>query len=175
MKKEKETPAVEEEQEEKQVSPSEPEQQELSELDKVKNELSEKADRLLRTLAEYDNFRKRSQKEREQAYADSKALVLGSFIPVLDNIDRASANGDASTEDYKKGVEMIFSQFTKIMADMGVEQFGEKGDAFDPNMHNAVMHIEDETLGENEIAQVFEKGYKLGDRVLRPATVQVAN
>lgn len=149
--------------------------EEISEIEKIKKELEEKADRLLRTLAEYDNFRKRSQKEKEQAYSDTKSDVLSAFLPVIDNIERAMENGNASYEDYKKGAEMIFNQFLKVMTDSGVKSFGEKGDTFDPKLHNAVMHIEDESLGGNEIAQVFEKGYMLGDRVLRPATVQVAN
>lgn len=150
-------------------------EEEPSELDKIKKELSEKADRLLRTLAEYDNFRKRSQKEKEQAYNDSKASVLSSFLPIIDNIERAAETENTSPEDYKKGVDMIFGQFSKVISDLGVTSFGEKGDKFDPKLHNAVMHIEDENLGENEIAEVFQKGYMLGDRVLRPATVQVAN
>lgn len=177
MKKEKEKPADVTEQPDETVETTENGEQtvELSELDKVRQELSEKNDRLLRTLAEYDNFRKRSQKEKECAYEDSKALVLTKLLPVIDNIERAEVKDETSLEDYKKGVDMIFGQITKILTDLGVTAFGEKGDKFDPLLHNAVMHIEDETLGENEIAQVFEKGYMLGDRVLRPATVQVAN
>jgi len=149
--------------------------EEITEIEKIKKELEEKTDRLLRTLAEYDNFRKRSQKEREQAYSDTKSDVISAFLPVVDNIQRAADNTNASYEDYKKGAEMIFEQFLKIMTDSGVKSFGEKGETFDPTLHNAVMHIEDENYGESEIVQVFEKGYMLGDRVLRPATVQVAN
>jgi len=151
------------------------ENEEITEIEKIKKELEEKADRLLRTLAEYDNFRKRSIKEKEQAYSDTKADVLSAFLPVIDNVERAMSNDNASFEDYKKGAEMIFNQLFKVMEDSGVKAFGEKGDAFDPNLHNAVMHIEDENAGENVITEVFEKGYMLGDRVLRPATVQVAN
>lgn len=172
MKKEKEnTTPVENEQE----NETEEITEEISEVEKIKKELEEKADRLLRTLAEYDNFRKRSQKEKEQAYSDTKSDVLSAFLPVVDNIERAMSNDNASFDDYKKGAQMIYSQFLKVMSDSGVKPFGEKGDKFDPNLHNAVMHIEDETFGENEIAEVFEKGYMLGDRVLRPATVKVAN
>ena len=169
MKKEKENTAPAENEQ-----PAE-ENEEINEIEKIKKELEEKADRLLRTLAEYDNFRKRSIKEKEQAYSDTKADVLSAFLPVIDNAERAMSNDNASFEDYKKGVEMIFNQMFKVMEDSGVKAFGEKGDAFDPNLHNAVMHIEDENLGENVITEVFEKGYMLGDRVLRPATVQVAN
>ncbi|MBO4338883.1 MAG: nucleotide exchange factor GrpE [Clostridiales bacterium] len=169
MKKEKENTApVENEQ-------TAEENEEITEIEKIKKELEEKADRLLRTLAEYDNFRKRSIKEKEQAYSDTKADILSSFLPVIDNVERAMNNDNASYEDYKKGAEMIFAQFLKVISDSGVTAYGEKGDAFDPLLHNAVMHIEDENYGENEIVEVFEKGYKLGDRVLRPATVQVAN
>ena len=175
--KEKEKEKQTELQEEQVADAAETDEQnvEVNELDKIKQELNEKADRLLRTLAEYDNFRKRSQKEKEGAYEDSKALVLKKLLPVIDNIERAQVKDETSLEDYKKGVDMIFDQFMKAMTDMGVTPFGEKGDKFDPLLHNAVMHIEDENLGENVIAQVFEKGYMLGDRVLRPATVQVAN
>ena len=170
MKKEKENTAPTENEQ-----PVVEENEEINEIDRIKKELEEKADRLLRTLAEYDNFRKRSIKEKEQAYSDTKADVLSAFLPVIDNVERAMSNDNASFEDYKKGAEMIFNQLFKVMEDSGVKAFGEKGDAFDPNLHNAVMHIEDENSGENEITEVFEKGYMLGDRVLRPATVQVAN
>lgn len=149
--------------------------EEISEVEKLTNDLNEKSNQLLRTLAEYDNFRKRSQKEKEQAYSDSKAAVLSTFLPVIDNFERAANNDNAELEDYKKGVEMIFSQFKKAVSDMGVVSFGESGEDFDPNMHSAVMHIDDESLGENVIAEVFAKGYKLGDKILRPATVKVAN
>ena len=131
-------------------------------------------DRLLRTLAEYDNYRKRSVREKEQAYADSKAAVLTELLPVLDNFERAAAAA-GEYADYRKGVEMIFSQLQAAFAKLGVESFGAAGDAFDPNVHNAVMHTEDADAPENSVAQVFSKGYRLGDRVLRPATVQVVN
>lgn len=152
------------------VENAEPSKEEL-----LNKQLSEKSDQLLRTLAEYDNFRKRSAKEKEQAYSDSAAAVLTKFLPILDNFERAALNDNAEKEDYKKGVEMIFAQFSKVISDSGITPFGEKGDKFDPLLHSAVMHIEDETLGENEVAEVFAKGYKLGDRILRPATVKVAN
>ncbi|MBQ3005891.1 MAG: nucleotide exchange factor GrpE [Clostridia bacterium] len=138
-------------------------------------QLDEKNDLYLRLAAEYDNFRKRSQKEKESAYSDSKAKVLEEFLPVIDNFERAAMNSQASLEDYKKGVEMIFGQFDSVFKKLGVEAFGEAGEEFDPNMHSAVMHIDDETLGENIIAEVFSKGYKMGDRILRFAVVKVAN
>lgn len=141
----------------------------------LKDELDRTKDQLLRTMAEYDNYRKRSQREKEAAYSDSKADVISEILPVLDNFERAAMNEDAPDEDYKKGIKMIFQQFDNVLKKLGVEPFGEKGDEFDPNMHNAVMHIEDEELPENTVAQVFAKGYKIGDKVVRHATVQVAN
>lgn len=138
-------------------------------------QLNEANDKLLRTLAEYDNFRRRSQKEKEQAYSDSKALVLAELLPVMDNFERAAGNKEAPLEDYQKGIDMIYTQFSDIFKKMGVEAFGEKGESFDPNLHNAVMHIEDENEEESKIADVFSKGYKLGDKILRPAMVKVVN
>lgn len=144
-------------------------------LQELEAQLLQANDKFLRTLAEYDNYRKRSVREKEQAYADSKAAVLTEFLPVLDNFERAQAGTDASYEDYRKGVEMIFSQLAACFEKLGAESFGEVGDVFDPNIHNAVMHTEDESAEENMIAQVFSKGYKLGDKILRPAVVQVVN
>ena len=143
--------------------------------DKLKKELEEKNDLYLRLAAEYDNFRKRSQREKEALYSDVKANVLGDILPVIDNFERALNESGDDIEGYKKGVEMIFNQLSETLKKHGVESFGEPGDTFDPNFHNAVLHIEDEKFGENAVAQVFSKGYKVGDRVIRPATVQVAN
>ncbi len=141
----------------------------------LKEELDKTKDQLLRTMAEYDNYRKRSQREKEAAYSDSKADVISEILPIIDNFQRAAMNEDAPDEDYKKGIKMIFQQFDNVLTKLGVESFGEKGDEFDPNMHNAVMHIDDDELPENTIAQVFAKGYKIGEKVVRHATVQVAN
>lgn len=148
---------------------------EPSETGALQAQLNEANEKFLRTLAEYDNYRKRSIKEREQAYGDSKAAVLTELLPVLDNFERAASNKEASLEDYQKGIDMIFNQFNDILKKAGVEAFGEKGDEFDPNIHSAVMHIDDENEKENVIVDVFSKGYKLGDRVLRAAVVKVAN
>lgn len=128
----------------------------------------------IRTLAEYDNYRKRSVKEKEAAYNDSKANVLKELLPVIDNFERALA-ADNDFDALKKGMEMIYGSFTNLFEKLGVETFGEVGEQFDPNIHSAVMHIESDELGENVIAQVFSKGYKLGDRIIRAAVVQVAN
>lgn len=145
------------------------------ELDEVKKELEASKEAHIRTLAEYDNFRKRTQKEKDAIYTESKATILSQLLPVIDNFDRAAMNPVADYEGYKKGVEMMFSGFMDTMKKLGIEPFGETGEQFDPNLHNAVMHCEDESLEENVITDVFSKGYKLGDKVLRPAMVKVAN
>lgn len=142
---------------------------------KLKKELDEKDDQLLRLAAEYDNFRKRSKREKEAVYSDVKINVLGDLLPVIDNFERALDGAGDDMESFKKGVEMIQNQLKEIFRKHGVESFGEVGDTFDPNFHNAVMHVEDENLGENVIADVFSKGYKVGQKVIRPATVRVAN
>ena len=131
-------------------------------------------DSYLRLAADYDNFRKRTAKEKEASYTNGKADAVAKLLPVYDNLERAL---NQQTEDaaYKKGVEMTMNELVKIFTGLGVEIFGEKGDAFDPNLHNAVMHCEDENLGENVIAMVFQKGFKIGDKVVRFAMVQVAN
>ena len=128
----------------------------------------------LRIAAEYDNFRKRTVKEKEASYGNGKADAVAKMLPVYDNLERAL---NQPTEDaaYKKGVEMTMNELLKIFGTLGVEVFGNAGDEFDPNLHNAVMHIESEEFGENTIAQVFQKGFKLGDKVVRFAMVQVAN
>ncbi|MBQ6719417.1 MAG: nucleotide exchange factor GrpE [Oscillospiraceae bacterium] len=128
----------------------------------------------LRLAAEYDNFRKRTIKEKEASYGNGKADAVAKMLPVYDNLERAL---NQPTEDaaYKKGVELTMTELVKILNGLGVEIFGERGDAFDPNLHNAVMHIDDETLEENTISQVFQKGFKIGDKVVRFAMVQVAN
>jgi len=136
--------------------------------------LAEEKDKYLRLAAEYDNFRKRSQKERESLYADIKADTLLKFLPVYDNLERALAQSTAD-EAYRKGVEMIMSQFNATMEKLGVTELEALGQKFDPNMHNAVMHIEDENYGENEIVEVFQKGFKVGEKVIRFAMVKVAN
>lgn len=146
-----------------------------AEIEALKKELAAAKDSHLRSLAEYDNFRKRSQREKDAVYGDAKANTLALLLPVIDNFDRAAENKTDDPEVYRKGIEMIISQFSDILKRLEVERFGEVGDEFDPNMHNAVMHVENDELPQNTIAAVFEKGYKMGDRILRFATVQVAN
>ena len=131
-------------------------------------------DRYLRLLAEYDNFRKRSQKEKDNLYGDIKADTVAKFLPVYDNLSRALAQ---STEDeaYRKGVEMIMAQFCTTLEKLGVTKIESLGKTFDPKLHNAVMHVEDEAKGENEIVEVFQDGFLIGDKVIRFAMVKVAN
>ena len=143
--------------------------------EKLTAELNETKDKLLRVMAEYDNFRKRSQKEKEMAYGDTKASTIAEFLPVYDNFQRAMSAEATDLDSFKKGIEMIFNQYGETFKKLGVESFGEKGETFDPNIHNAVMHGEDEELPENSISDVFSTGYKMGDRVIRPAIVKVVN
>ena len=131
-------------------------------------------DTYLRLAAEFDNFRKRTAKEKDQSYGNGKSDAIVKLLPIYDNLERAL---NQPTEDaaYKKGVELTMNELVKILTGLGVEIFGAPGDAFDPALHNAVMHIEDESLGENVVAQVFQKGFKLGDKIVRFAMVQAAN
>ena len=131
-------------------------------------------DSYLRLAADYDNYRKRTLKEKEQSYGNGKADAVEKLLPVYDNLERAL---NQPTEDaaYKKGVEMTFTQLVSIFNSLGVEIFGNVGDEFDPNLHNAIMHTEDEEAAENTITQVFQKGFKLGEKIVRFAMVQVAN
>ena len=128
----------------------------------------------LRVAAEFDNFRKRTIKEKEASYGNGKADAVAKMLPVYDNLERAL---NQPTEDaaYKKGVEMTMNELVKILTSLGVEIFGNVGDEFDPNIHNAVMHTEDESFSENTISMVFQKGFKIGEKVVRFAMVQVAN
>ena len=152
--------------------------EETPEVQEPVNEYKEKYDRehdqLLRLAAEYDNFRKRSAKEKDSAYTNGKADTLAKLLPVYDNLERA-LNQACEDAAYKKGVEMTMNELVKIFTGLGVEIFGDVGDGFDPNLHNAVMHIDSEELGENVIAQVFQKGFRIGEKVVRFAMVQVAN
>ena len=128
----------------------------------------------LRVAAEFDNFRKRTIKEKEASYGNGKADAVAKILPIYDNLERA-LNQETTDAAYKKGVELTMNELLKIFTGLGVEVFGNPGDAFDPNLHNAVMHIDDENLGENVISQVFQKGFKIGEKVVRFAMVQVAN
>ena len=131
-------------------------------------------DSYLRLAADYDNFRKRTVREKEQSYGNGKADAVTKMLPIYDNLERAL---NQPTEDaaYKKGVELTMTELLKILNGLGVEVFGEVGDTFDPNLHNAVMHLDSEEHDENVITQVFQKGFKMGDKIVRFAMVQVAN
>ena len=128
----------------------------------------------MRLAAEYDNFRKRTAKEKEQSYTNGKSDAIEKLLPVYDNLERA-LNQACEDAAYKKGVELTMTELVKIFTGLGVEIFGQPGDAFDPNLHNAVMHIDDEAFEENVISQVFQKGFKVGEKIVRFAMVQVAN
>ena len=142
--------------------------------DAAPDALAAEKERYLRLAAEYDNFRKRSARERENIYADVRADTITRFLPVYDNLERALKQ-ETTDEAYKKGVEMTMTGLLDVLEKLGVAVFGDEGETFDPNMHNAVMHCEDENAGENTIVQVFQKGFRLGDKIIRFAMVKVAN
>ncbi len=160
----KETECVKEEEEKK----------EPTELEKAQAEAKELKDKYLRLAAEYDNFRKRTSREREMVFGDAVAATLSSFLTVYDNLERALGN-HTEDEAYKKGVELIFAQMCDTLKKMNIETINPENETFDPNFHNAVMHEENGELGENTVSEVFQKGFKLGERVIRPALVKVAN
>lgn len=147
---------------------------EKTEADLLKEQLSALDDKLLRVLAEYDNFRKRTAKEKDTIYPQAKADTVEKFLPIIDNFERAM-QFDCSDTEFKTGIDMIFKSFMAVMHDFSVSEIGEEGETFNPDIHNAVMHVEDEAYGENVIAQVMQKGYKIGERVVRYAMVKVAN
>ena len=148
--------------------------EETPEVNEWEEKYNAERDAHLRVAAEFDNFRKRTIKEKEASYGNGKADAVEKLLPVYDNLERA-LNQPCTDEAYKKGVEMTMTQLVGIFSGLGVEIFGNIGDEFDPNFHNAVMHTEDESLGENVISQVFQKGFKLGEKIIRFAMVQVAN
>lgn len=143
------------------------------EKEKVENELNSIKDRLLRLSAEYENYRKRTAKEKEGIYTDACEDVLKNMFPVLDNLERA-ANVDGNAEDIKKGIDMTIRQFNDSLEKLQVTEISVT-EGFDPNLHNAVMHVEDSNFGEKEIVEVFQKGYLRGNKVLRHSIVKVAN
>ena len=148
-------------------------EEEIAELTK---KLSEADDKYIRLYAEYDNFRKRSQKEKEGTYADAYIDALTQILPILDNLERAAAyGGDDAEHPLAKGLELTLKSFYETLEKMGVSEIPALGEKFDPNVHNAVMHVDDESFGENEVIEVFMKGYAKGDKVLRYSMVKVAN
>lgn len=141
-----------------------------AEIEKLSAQLAELDDRYKRVLAEYDNFRKRTTRERESAFGDGKASAINAFLPLLDNLGRGASQPDAD-----EGVKMMHKQALELLEKLHVKSCAKVGDSFDPNFHNAVLHVDDETLGENVIAEVLMDGYTVDDRLLRPAVVKVAN
>lgn len=166
-------PQTEEKSEEK-TAKREKKSKKEAELEKLKAELDKKNDILLRTAAEFDNYKKRTEREKSGVAEYARAGIIKQLLPILDNIDRA-AQADRESPDYIKGIELIIKQFEGLSEKLGIEEIAKQGDAFDPNLHEAVMHIEDEALGENVIAEVLQKGYKTGDTIIRHAMVKVAN
>ena len=149
--------------------------EQMEKMEAVAKELSEQQDKFLRLAAEYDNYRKRTAKEKEGIYADAKIETLTAMLPVYDNLERALAQFGDDDSPHRKGVEMIFSQFKESLSRLGVSPIDAVGQPFDPEKHNAVMHIEDESVGENTVVEVLQQGFTLGDKVLRFAIVKVAN
>ena len=145
----------------------------LDKIAELEATIKEKDDQHLRMAAEYDNFRRRSREEKDATYDKAMADAVKELLPIIDNIERAAQfDGEGTLKD---GIVMVLKSYTAALSKLGVEAYGERGDIFDPNLHNAVMHIEDESFGENEIAEVFTKGYKKGDKILRYTMVKVAN
>jgi len=145
-------------------------------IEALENELAEQKDKYLRMMAEYDNFRRRAAKERESVYTDAYCDALEAVLPVMDNLELAARYSGGDAEKISEGVKMVLNSFGAVFEKLGIEEIeAAPGVAFDPNLHNAVMHVEDESFGESEIAEVFTKGYKKGDKVLRYTMVKVAN
>lgn len=144
------------------------------ELEALKKKAAEQEEKYLRLAAEYDNYRKRTAKEKENLWTEAKVDTVKTLLPVYDNLERAM-NQETADEAYKKGVEMTMNQLRELLDKLGVTEIPALGQPFDPNLHNAVMHIEDENLGENVVAQVFQSGFQCGEKVVRFAMVQVAN
>ena len=169
---------VVEEQDVKQEAAAEPEETAvdplLSELESLKDQVAGQEDKYLRLAAEYDNYRKRTAKEKESLWTDVKADTAGAFLPVYDNLERALKQ-DTADEAFKKGVEMTMNQLTEVLTKLGITEIPAQGQPFDPKYHNAVMHVEDESLGQNVVAEVFQTGFQCGEKVIRFAMVKVAN
>lgn len=151
--------------------------EQMEKMEALAEQLSAQQDKYLRLAAEYDNYRKRTAKEKESLYADAKIETLTALLPVYDNLERGLAQYKDAAEDdpHRKGLEMIFTQFKESLSKLGVTAMEAVGQPFDPERHNAVMHVEDESVGENTVVEVLQQGFTLGDRVLRFAIVKVAN
>ena len=146
----------------------------LTELESLKNQVAQQEDKFLRLAAEYDNYRRRTAKEKESIWSEAKADAAVAFLPVYDNLERALKQ-ETADEAYKKGVEMTMNQLKEVFSKLGITEIDALGKPFDPNLHNAIMHVEDESFGENTVAEVFQAGFMLGEKVIRFAMVKVAN
>ena len=149
--------------------------EQVEQMELAAKQLESVKDQFVRQTAEYENYRKRTTKEKENIYQDAKADTIKAFLAVYDNLERAAASEGGEDSPHKKGLEMIFQQYKDILAKLGVTEIKDKGQSFDPEKMNAVMHIDDENFGENEVAQVFQAGFELNGKVIRHAIVQVAN
>ena len=149
--------------------------EQVEQMELAAKQLESVKDQFVRQTAEYENYRKRTTKEKENIYQDAKADTIKAFLAVYDNLERAAASEGGEDSPHKKGLEMIFQQYKDILKKLGVTEIDAAGKPFDPEKMNAVMHIDDESLGENVVAQVFQAGFQLGDKVIRHAIVQVAN
>lgn len=172
MSKKKNEKVNEEKEIKEEVTKEEKAEEEVNPLEK---ELADTKEQLLRITAEYANFRKRSEKEKSETFSFATAKTVGELLPVIDNLERALSNEQEDYEGLKKGVQMTYDGLMATLEKLGVTAYGESGEQFDPNFHNAVMHIEDEELEANVITDVFQKGYKINDKVVRPAMVKTAN
>jgi len=146
-----------------------------TELEDLKKELTSYKDKLLRTAAEYENFRKRSEKEKEAIYSDALSVAVLGILPIMDSIEAALDSLKDQSQEYAKGIKLLKSQFCETLKNLKVEAFGETGDQFDPSIHNAIAHLEDDSAEHNVITKVFQKGYKSQSRIIRHAMVQVTN
>jgi molecular chaperone GrpE len=164
-----------EEKEVKEVEKDVTQEETTEEVNPLEKELNDTKEQLLRVTAEYANFRKRSEKEKNESFAYATAKTVGEILPVIDNIERALSNQQEDYEGLKKGVQMTYDGLVATLEKLGVTAYGECGEQFDPNLHNAVMHVEDDSLEANVITDVFQKGYKINDKVVRPAMVKTAN
>lgn len=147
----------------------------IDEIQILKNDLEAQKNKFLLLAAEYENYRKRTERDKSRIYNDAMSDAIKSMLPVADSLDLAVNANEGSTDDYKKGLELVNNQLLAALNKLGVEKFCESGDPFDPDMHHAVSHVDDESLGENVVANVFQKGYKIGEKVIRHAMVIVAN
>ncbi len=171
MKKEKNTPQTEEEV--KETAEEAKAEEGNAEIETLKAQIAELNDKYLRMAAEYDNFRRRSREEKDSIYETALTDTVGELLPIIDNLERAAMYDDG--EKVKEGLVMTAKAAIEVFKKLGVEDFGKAGETFDPNMHNAVMHVDDESFGEGEIVEVFQKGYKRGKRIIRFAMVKSAN